>query len=235
MMLRLLPGFLLLSSSSFAATPIVDNARIVHSELLKVLATRQPPILDRIAIKPLPVPVAEEIVLKVTGTRAIRLSEGQRNCDCIRADWTLLDALYTRVNTLLVEMNKTLTDESLNRLRVATEQLAAISARLGEDGNRQIDVSWSAQNFAAALPPQAPVSLNWQQLVYVNVDGVSRLANPKALQVVNPIEKGGVFLQIEASAERACSDNLEIRLDGRGLVTPFDIKSKAIPLYVSLL
>ncbi len=193
----------------------------------------------QIVIKPGRLPGSDPQRFIINGERFVLPKiEGQRSCDAIQEDWRDLDRVYSMVNDLALELDEVFStkefcalcvDTLLTTLREATEELESISSRLNADGERMVLVVWGPEAF---LENRQDVftTLNWDKLIYFNIDGDSRIGDAThplpphpGLYVHSPILQKGIQFQTDTTAERACSPGFEIRLDGlaKGML-PFE-------------
>jgi hypothetical protein len=181
-------------------------------------------------IKPGRVPPEDPLLLMIKGERFVLPKiEGQRSCEAIKEDWRALDLVYNEVNDLALQLEEVYShpqlcapcaDSVLASLKQATEELESISTRLSEDGARQVVVIWGPQAFVENRK-LIFTALNWDKLIYYNIDGDSRVGTVMqplpplpGLNIRSPILQKGIQFQTDSTAERACSPGFEIRLDG---------------------
>lgn len=204
---------------------LAQNLRQTIGTSQKQLAREQLTVV----LKPGRLPLPDPSLLLVEGHRFVlpKLA-GQRRCEAIQKDWRDLDLVYQEVSELALELEEVYStpqfcapcaDTVLTTLKEATAELESISTRLNEDGDRQIVVIWDPEDFTRN--GQSPyTSLNWDKLIYYNIDGDSRVgdaAHPlpplPGFSLRSPLLQNGIQFQTEATAERACSPAFEIRLD----------------------
>lgn len=213
-------------------------------------------------LKPGRFPRPDPSLMVVQGLRFVlpKLT-GQRRCEAIQKDWKDLDRVYQEVSELALELEEVYStpqfcapcaDMVLSTLKEATEELEVISARLNEDGDRQILAIWEPEDFVRH--GQSPfATLSWDKLTYYNIDGDSRVGDAihplpplPGFSLRSPLLQYGIQFQTEATAERACSPAFEIRLDGLARATlpleeselPRDqirIRMRTIPVNLRLL
>lgn len=220
------PGVKLELAQTLRQTIVTSQKQLAREQLTVVL-------------KPGRLPVPDPSLLLVQGHRFVlpKLA-GQRRCEAIQKDWQDLDRVYQEVSELALELEEVYStpqfcapcaDTVLTTLKEATAELESISTRLNEDGDRQIVAVWDPEDFTRNGPgPYA--NLNWDKLIYYNIDGDSRVgdaAHPlpplQGLSLRSPLLQNGIQFQTEATAERACSPGFELRLDAIARATlPLD-------------
>lgn len=197
-----------------------------------IISSRKQLAKDQLSviIKPGRVPPEDPLILMIKGERFVLPKiEGQRSCEAIKEDWQALDLVYNEVNDLALELEEVYShpqfcapcaDSVLATLKQATAELESISTRLGEDGERQVVVIWGPQAFVGNRKLMF-TALNWDKLIYYNIDGDSRVGDVTqplpplpGLHIRPPILQTGIQFQTDITAERACSPGFEIRLDG---------------------
>lgn len=184
----------------------------------------------QIIIKPGALPDNDPQRIILNGQRFVLPKiEGQRSCEAIQEDWQDLDRVYTEVSELALELEEVFStpqfcapcaDTVLTTLKQATAELESISSRLGADGERLVLVVWGPEAFIEKRQ-EIFTDLNWDKLIYYNIDGDSRVgdaAHPlpslPGLNIRSPLLQKGVQFQTDTTAERACSPGFEIRLEG---------------------
>lgn len=183
-----------------------------------------------VVIKPGRIPTADPTLVTVEGLRFVLPKlNGQRRCEAIQEDWRALDRVYQEVSDLALELEEVYgtpefcapcADTVLRTLQEATEELEGISTRLNSDGERHVLVIWEPEDFLQGKP-LGWTALNWDKLVYYNIDGDSRVGDAShplpplpGFSIRSPLLQNGLQFQTETTAERACSPGFEIRLDG---------------------